>query len=287
MPPEKAKRQPTAELRKEVDRLDRGASASTRRSGTRATPARSRPRRLSNAEYDYTIRDLTGVDIRPTREFPVDPANEAGLRQLGRVAGDVAGPAEEVPRGGPAGRRPPRPEAGRVRLRPAPGRHRHRPRQVLRAGGSSTSTSGSRPTTPTTSWPPGGSSTAPPWASRRRRWPTSPPRRGISPKYLATVWSALTEHAEEVGPIAALQALWRELPPPDGSAAGRRPGRLRADARLRRRAPPAARAGGQEPDRAAGSTTARSRFVLWKNRQYRGQPDALRRRRAADPGPTG
>ncbi len=36
-------------------------------------------RRLSNAEYDYTIRDLTGVDLRPTREFPVDPANEAGF----------------------------------------------------------------------------------------------------------------------------------------------------------------------------------------------------------------
>ena len=35
-------------------------------------------RRLSNAEYDYTIRDLTGVDIRPAREFPVDPANQAG-----------------------------------------------------------------------------------------------------------------------------------------------------------------------------------------------------------------
>ncbi|NCF88480.1 MAG: DUF1587 domain-containing protein, partial [Verrucomicrobiaceae bacterium] len=36
-------------------------------------------RRLSNAEYDYTIRDLTGVDLRPTREFPIDPANEAGF----------------------------------------------------------------------------------------------------------------------------------------------------------------------------------------------------------------
>ncbi|HVR85638.1 MAG TPA: DUF1592 domain-containing protein [Planctomycetota bacterium] len=39
--------------------------------------------RLSNAEYDYTIRDLTGVDIRPTREFPVDPANEAGFDNSG------------------------------------------------------------------------------------------------------------------------------------------------------------------------------------------------------------
>ena len=40
-------------------------------------------RRLSNAEYDNSIRDLTGVDIRPTREFPVDPANEAGFDNSG------------------------------------------------------------------------------------------------------------------------------------------------------------------------------------------------------------
>jgi hypothetical protein len=35
-------------------------------------------RRLSNAEYNYTIRDLTGRDLQPAREFPVDPANQAG-----------------------------------------------------------------------------------------------------------------------------------------------------------------------------------------------------------------
>ena len=40
-------------------------------------------RRLSNAEYNYTIRDLTGVDMRPTREFPVDPANTAGFDNSG------------------------------------------------------------------------------------------------------------------------------------------------------------------------------------------------------------
>lgn len=40
-------------------------------------------RRLSNAEYDNSIRDLTGVDLRPTREFPVDPANEAGFDNSG------------------------------------------------------------------------------------------------------------------------------------------------------------------------------------------------------------
>lgn len=36
-------------------------------------------RRLTNSEINYSIRDLTGVDIRPTREFPIDPANEAGF----------------------------------------------------------------------------------------------------------------------------------------------------------------------------------------------------------------
>jgi mono/diheme cytochrome c family protein len=41
------------------------------------------PRRLSNAEYDNTIRDLTGVDIRPAREFPVDPANTEGFDNSG------------------------------------------------------------------------------------------------------------------------------------------------------------------------------------------------------------
>src|SRR6202040_2170555 len=40
-------------------------------------------RRLSNAEYNNTIRDLTGVDMRPTREFPVDPANTAGFDNSG------------------------------------------------------------------------------------------------------------------------------------------------------------------------------------------------------------
>jgi len=36
-------------------------------------------RRLSNSEYDYTIRDLTGQDLKPTKEFPVDPANQEGF----------------------------------------------------------------------------------------------------------------------------------------------------------------------------------------------------------------
>lgn len=81
MPPKK-KRQPSPEdrqfvidwikaLRKQEAERDAG------------DPGIVLARRLSNAEYDYTIRDLTGVDIRPTREFPIDPANEAGFDNSG------------------------------------------------------------------------------------------------------------------------------------------------------------------------------------------------------------
>ncbi|MCR9291441.1 MAG: DUF1592 domain-containing protein [bacterium] len=40
-------------------------------------------RRLSAAEYNYTIRDLTGVDLQPAKQFPLDPANEAGFSNSG------------------------------------------------------------------------------------------------------------------------------------------------------------------------------------------------------------
>jgi hypothetical protein len=40
-------------------------------------------RRLNNAEYNYTIRDLTGQDMELTKEFPVDPANPAGFDNSG------------------------------------------------------------------------------------------------------------------------------------------------------------------------------------------------------------
>jgi hypothetical protein len=43
------------------------------------------PRRLTNAEYDYSIRDLTGVDIRPAKAFPVDPASGEGFNNTGEA----------------------------------------------------------------------------------------------------------------------------------------------------------------------------------------------------------
>ena len=45
-------------------------------------------RRLSNAEYTYTIQDLTGVDsLDPTREFPVDGAAGEGFTNTGSAQG--------------------------------------------------------------------------------------------------------------------------------------------------------------------------------------------------------
>src|SRR5438874_1217559 len=78
MPPDDAPRHPAPEERAAVVAWVRDLRdhETRRRAGD---PGTVLARRLSNAEFDYTIRDLTGVDIRPARDFPVDPANEAGF----------------------------------------------------------------------------------------------------------------------------------------------------------------------------------------------------------------
>ena len=74
--------QPPAQLRARViDWIQTVAMREARRHA--GDPGPVLPRRLSNAEYDNTIRDLTGVDIRPAREFPVDPANTEGFDNSG------------------------------------------------------------------------------------------------------------------------------------------------------------------------------------------------------------
>ena len=47
-------------------------------------------RRLSNAEYDYTVRDLTGVDLRPAREFPADGAAGEGFTNAAEALTDIS-----------------------------------------------------------------------------------------------------------------------------------------------------------------------------------------------------
>ncbi len=82
MPPKKAKQHPPMESRKQaIGWFQALRDSETRRNA--GDPGLVLARRLSNSEYDYSIRDLTGVDLRPTREFPADPSNMAGFDNSG------------------------------------------------------------------------------------------------------------------------------------------------------------------------------------------------------------
>ena len=83
MPPKGARHPMPQERRVAVDWFHAVREHETRRNA--GDPGVVLARRLSNAEYNYTIRDLTGVDIRPAREFPVDPANTAGFDNSGET----------------------------------------------------------------------------------------------------------------------------------------------------------------------------------------------------------
>jgi Protein of unknown function (DUF1592)/Protein of unknown function (DUF1588)/Protein of unknown function (DUF1587)/Protein of unknown function (DUF1585)/Protein of unknown function (DUF1595) len=82
MPPAKANRQPSPHERRAVIEWVRGVREVEARKNA-GDPGRVWARRLNSAEFDNTIRDLTGADLRPAREFPVDPANLAGFDNSG------------------------------------------------------------------------------------------------------------------------------------------------------------------------------------------------------------
>jgi mono/diheme cytochrome c family protein len=81
MPPKAMKQPPAAERQQVIDWVHAMRAGEARK--TPGDPGLVLMRRLSNAEYNYSIRDLTGADIRPTREFPVDPVNPAGFDNSG------------------------------------------------------------------------------------------------------------------------------------------------------------------------------------------------------------
>ena len=88
MPPKK-KPQPTDEERKRLvtwvrDFLDAEARART------GDPGHVPLRRLSNSEYDNTIRDLTGIDLKPAREFPADGAGGEGFTNAAEALSDIS-----------------------------------------------------------------------------------------------------------------------------------------------------------------------------------------------------
>lgn len=81
MPPKKSP-QPSVQQRQKVVTWVRGMLQAEAR--TRAgDPGRVVLRRLSNAEYNYTIRDLTGLDLQPARDFPADGAAGEGFTNAG------------------------------------------------------------------------------------------------------------------------------------------------------------------------------------------------------------
>ena len=212
MPPKKAKQHPTEKLNREV--IQWIESARRHEAAKHAgEPGPVLARRLSNAEYDYTIRDLTGVDIRPTKEFPVDPANQAGFDNTGeslamspalvkkylQAARTVADHLVLQPEGFEFAPHPVVADTDRDKY------------SVLRI----VDFYKRQPTDYADYFMAA-------WRFQNRATLGRPKatladiaaETKVSPKYLATLWSALAETKEEVGPIAKLQTMWRALPAP-------------------------------------------------------------------------
>ncbi len=169
--------------------------------------------RLSNAEYDYSIRDLTGVDIRPTQTFPVDPANEAGFDNSGESLTMSPALMQKYL------------EASRTvvdHLVLTPGGIRFAPHPVV------TDTDRDKycvkrivdfyqrqPTDYADYF-------FAAWKYRHREALGNPDAKlkeianaeGVSPKYLLTVWDALVEEVVDIGPLQTLQQMWNALPDP-------------------------------------------------------------------------
>lgn len=273
MPPEASKSQPSDEAREamiawvgEVRALEAARNA--------GDPGPVPPRRLSNAEYDNSIRDLTGVDLRPTRTFPVDPANKAGFDNSAEslaMSPALVKKYLEAARG----------VADHLVLKPDGLAFASHPMIAITDRDKfcvkAVIDFYKRQRTDYADY------FLAAWRFRHRAALGSPARTlddfadelGISRKYLATIWSTLEDGSEEIGPIAALRALWRDLPTPgpgqvDAAKAGCE--RMRdVVIKLRRPLVPEVK-----NLTARGIDEGTQSFVLWKNREL-----AANRRRYA------
>jgi hypothetical protein len=222
MPPKKAEKHPTAAQSKEVINwiLAVRHFEAERNAGD---PGVVLARRLSNAEYDYTIRDLTGVNICPTREFPVDPANQAGFDNSGesltmspallkkylQAAKEVSDHLVLKPDGLAFAPHPVITETDRDKycVQRIVDFYLRQPTDFADYFHAA--------------WKYKNRSAL---GKSRATLEQIAADSKVSPKYLTTVWNALTKK-EEVGPIAKLQTLWNELAP---ARRGKEPDDLRA-----------------------------------------------------------
>jgi hypothetical protein len=212
MPPDEAKLHPTPAQRKPVvDWITRVVAEDNQRHA--GDPGLVLARRLSNAEYDHTIRDLTGVDLQPTSEFPVDPANQEGFDNTGeslmmsptlwkkyyQAAVAVADTLVLQPEGFAFAPHPMLVDTDREKY------------SVLRI----VAFYQRQPTDYADYF-------AAAWRFQHRAelgvpqatLPAIAQDGKISAKYLAAVWAALNDSGEQVGPLARVQTLWRAWPPP-------------------------------------------------------------------------
>jgi hypothetical protein len=81
MPPKPMPPPPAAEVQQVIDWVASVRAEEIKKAA--GDPGVVLARRLSNAEYDYTVRDLTGQDMNVAKQFPVDPANQAGFDNSG------------------------------------------------------------------------------------------------------------------------------------------------------------------------------------------------------------
>lgn len=84
MPPPDEEQQPTLDERRDVTAAIE-AILRVEAEKNAGDPGIVRARRLSRAEYDASIHDLTGVDIRPTANWPADPAGGEGFDNTGEA----------------------------------------------------------------------------------------------------------------------------------------------------------------------------------------------------------
>ncbi len=262
MPPESAARQPQAGERAEViawirDLCDHEAERNA------GDPGPVLARRLSNAELDYTIRDLTGVDIRPAREFPVDPANEAGFDNSGESLAmspallkkylaamrHVADHVVLKPDGfafapHPIVTDPDRDKHCVSRIVAFYERHKVDLADYFRAAHAYRHRAAlGRP------------------GAELREFAAE---ARLSAKYLALVWSALTEGEAEAGPLAVVREMWRRLPAPDQAAAARAGCARMRDAVVHLRQQLTPKVGKQS---VKGISPGSQPLVLWRNRE--------------------
>lgn len=214
MPPAPMQQPPAEARQKVIDWIDAVLKSEARKNA--GDPGLVLARRLSNAEYNYTIRDLTGVDMRPTREFPVDPANLAGFDNSGEslsmspsllnkyleAAREVANHMVLQPDGIGFAPHPVLVETDRDKYcvnRILDFYHAQNTdySDYFRAA----------------------------WQYKHRAalgkpkalLPEIAAANGVSARYLATVWKMLEETKEDIGPGARLQSMWRALPAPQGN----------------------------------------------------------------------